>query len=132
LELKAEESASTCVGQNSTQKPQALQRSTTIETLPFATRSPQLGVRSLRLFNYAGCDYAGDGGDNGVIEVTVCREVKHPGVANYWTQIIDVQRLAEPSVAVVISLLRTDFGNHRVIMITVTNEGKALACLRRL
>src|SRR5579862_7490150 len=40
FELKAEESASTLVGQNSTQKPQALQRSTTIETRPFATGFP--------------------------------------------------------------------------------------------
>jgi hypothetical protein len=38
--LKAEESASTCVGQNSTQKPHALHRSTTIETRPLATRAP--------------------------------------------------------------------------------------------
>src|SRR5580704_8393568 len=36
LALKAEESASTCVGQNSTQKPQALQRSATICTDPLA------------------------------------------------------------------------------------------------
>src|SRR4029077_7463654 len=41
LELKAEESASTLVGQNSTQKPQALQRSTTMETRPFATGPPR-------------------------------------------------------------------------------------------
>src|SRR5215831_9757349 len=40
LELEAEESASTLVGQNSTQKPQALQRSTTMETRPFATGPP--------------------------------------------------------------------------------------------
>src|SRR5579862_3914008 len=40
FELKAEESARTLVGQNSTQKPHALQRSTTIETRPFATGSP--------------------------------------------------------------------------------------------
>ncbi len=40
LELKAEESASTLVGQNSTQKPQALQRSTTIDTRPLATAPP--------------------------------------------------------------------------------------------
>jgi hypothetical protein len=32
------------VGQNSTQKPHALQRSTTIETRPFATRTPNEGV----------------------------------------------------------------------------------------
>jgi hypothetical protein len=37
LELKAEERANTLVGQNSTQNPQALQRSTTMETRPFAT-----------------------------------------------------------------------------------------------
>src|ERR1700739_4600804 len=41
LELKAEESASTFVGQNSTQKPHALQRSTTMETRPFATNTPE-------------------------------------------------------------------------------------------
>src|SRR5579864_7389958 len=40
LELKAEESASTCVGQNSTQNPHALHRSTTSETRPLATRAP--------------------------------------------------------------------------------------------
>jgi len=38
--LKAEDSASTLVGQNSTQKPQDLQRSTTMETRPFATQPP--------------------------------------------------------------------------------------------
>jgi hypothetical protein len=42
--LKAEESASTLVGQNSTQKPQALQRSTTIETRPFANGISELKV----------------------------------------------------------------------------------------
>ena len=36
MELKAEERASTLVGQNSTQKPQPLHRSTVIVTLPFA------------------------------------------------------------------------------------------------
>src|SRR5579871_4725505 len=36
LELNAEERARTLVGQNSTQNPHALQRSTTMETLPFA------------------------------------------------------------------------------------------------
>ena len=36
LELNAEERASTLVGQNSTQKPHALQRSTTMETVPLA------------------------------------------------------------------------------------------------
>src|SRR5215470_857195 len=40
FELKAEESARTLVGQNSTQKPHALQRSTTIETRPLTTESP--------------------------------------------------------------------------------------------
>jgi len=43
LELNAEESASTLVGQNSTQKPQALQRSTTMDTRPFATNTPTGG-----------------------------------------------------------------------------------------
>jgi hypothetical protein len=40
LELKADESANTLDGQNSTQKPQALHRSTTIETDPRAMLSP--------------------------------------------------------------------------------------------
>jgi hypothetical protein len=43
LELKADESARTLVGQNSTQKPQDLQRSTTISTRPFATKTPTCG-----------------------------------------------------------------------------------------
>jgi hypothetical protein len=58
FELKAEESDNTCVGQNSTQKPQALQRSTTIETRPFATRSPSRSALPLRVSN-VGCDYVG-------------------------------------------------------------------------
>ena len=37
LELKAEDKARTFVGQNSTQNPQPLQRSTIIETEPFGT-----------------------------------------------------------------------------------------------
>src|SRR5581483_9208278 len=44
FELKADESARTLVGQNSTQKPQDLQRSTTMSTRPFATRPPHAGV----------------------------------------------------------------------------------------
>jgi hypothetical protein len=44
LELKAEESARTFVGQNSTQNPHALQRSTTMETRPLATKNPHNGV----------------------------------------------------------------------------------------
>jgi len=50
FELKAEESASTLVGQNSTQKPQALQRSTTIETRPLTTVPPsrELGTPNHR------------------------------------------------------------------------------------
>src|SRR5581483_9811561 len=48
LELNAEESARTLVGQNSTQKPQALQRSTMMWTLPFATFNPHgNGARAL-------------------------------------------------------------------------------------
>jgi hypothetical protein len=47
LELKAEDSASTFVGQNSTQNPQALQRSTTMETRPFAMETPGSSGRSL-------------------------------------------------------------------------------------
>ena len=39
MELNAEESARTLVGQNSTQKPQALQRSTMMETVPLAAKS---------------------------------------------------------------------------------------------
>jgi hypothetical protein len=46
LELKVEESASTWDGQNSTQKPQALQRSTTIDTRPFAMESPRQGGKN--------------------------------------------------------------------------------------
>src|ERR1700748_50756 len=63
LELKAEESASTLVGQNSTQKPQALQRSTTMETRPFATGPPRWKCWALpkhwqlcRALVAAGCD----------------------------------------------------------------------------
>jgi len=41
LELNAEESASTLVGQNSTQKPHALQRSTMMVTRPFANLHPK-------------------------------------------------------------------------------------------
>jgi hypothetical protein len=77
LELKAEESANTCVGQNSTQKPQALQRSTTIETRPFATKPPSKESESLRVFNYAGCDYQLQGHEGGVMAVTDCGEAKH-------------------------------------------------------
>ena len=40
LELNAEESSSTFVGQNSTQKPHALHRSMTIETRPFGNQTP--------------------------------------------------------------------------------------------
>jgi len=52
--LNAEESSNTCVGQNSTQKPHALQRSTTIETRPLAaTGTPFRKYPVLRLeWNY--------------------------------------------------------------------------------
>jgi hypothetical protein len=53
--LKAEESASTLVGQNSTQNPHALQRSTTMETRPFAMETPGLSGRS---FPETSTDYA--------------------------------------------------------------------------
>ena len=79
LELKAEESASTCVGQNSTQKPQALQRSTTMETRPFATKAPSQEQRSLQLFNCGGCDYAGKQAPEGVITITDYGEAEHLG-----------------------------------------------------
>src|SRR5512142_1588680 len=49
LELYAELKARTFVGQNSTQNPQALQRSTTIETEPRAMDSPFGGTRSFGL-----------------------------------------------------------------------------------
>src|SRR5881275_2267416 len=42
LELKAEERASTCVGQNSTQNPQALHRSTWMETAPRGISSSRI------------------------------------------------------------------------------------------
>src|SRR5580765_7691124 len=80
LELKADDSASTCVGQNSTQKPQALQRSTTIETRPFATRTPSSESRLLRCFNCGGCDYAGEGRGDGVMAVTERGEEEHDSV----------------------------------------------------
>src|SRR3974390_1566660 len=76
FELKAEESASTCVGQNSTQKPQALQRSTTIETRPFATWTPSPGAtttpdlqRRMRL--------CVGGEQSGVMPITYPGEAKH-------------------------------------------------------
>jgi hypothetical protein len=68
FELKAEES--TCAGQNSTQKPQALHRSTTIETPPFATRSPSQTVTTTAKFNHAGCDDAAEGRPVGVTNIT--------------------------------------------------------------
>src|SRR4029077_19205637 len=80
FELNAEESASTCVGQNSTQKPQALQRSTTIETRPFATRSPSSEPRWLRCFNCGGFDYPGDHKESRVMTITDHREVEHVGL----------------------------------------------------
>src|SRR6476619_730146 len=63
-ELKAEERASTLVGQNSTQKPHALQRSTMILTAPLAMPS---------LTN----DYGICTSHQGVMPVTFEREAKH-------------------------------------------------------
>src|SRR5581483_3737053 len=51
-ELNAEESARTLVGQNSTQKPHDLQRSTTIDTRPLATESSFPGVRTTPRLDY--------------------------------------------------------------------------------
>ncbi|SPF31584.1 hypothetical protein SBA1_100040 [Candidatus Sulfotelmatobacter kueseliae] len=74
MELKADESASTCVGQNSTQKPQALQRSTTIETRPFATRTPSEKSND---YSEVRCDYAAEWGQVGVTAITDRSEEKH-------------------------------------------------------
>jgi len=52
--LNAEERASTLVGQNSTQKPQDLQRSTTIETRPFATRVSSTVIATLKVIMLCG------------------------------------------------------------------------------
>src|ERR1700747_2152859 len=74
LELKAEESASTLVGQNSTQKPQALQRSTMIETRPFATGPPQSGsVGHSRISK----NYGLSSSHRGVTRITDAREAEH-------------------------------------------------------
>jgi hypothetical protein len=74
MELKAEESASTRVGQNSTQKPQALQRSTTIDTRPLATRAPSSVTTK---FGCGGCDYGAKGRVQGVTQVTEQGEGEH-------------------------------------------------------
>src|SRR5208337_1025643 len=74
LELKAEDSASTLVGQNSTQKPQALQRSTTMETRPFATSPPGWGRRIIPQLN---CHYRLPRSQAGVTWVTKCSELGH-------------------------------------------------------
>jgi hypothetical protein len=50
LELNAEESARTFVGQNSTQNPQALHRSTTMETTPLAIPTSFLAAGEHRQF----------------------------------------------------------------------------------
>jgi hypothetical protein len=71
LELNAEERANTLVGQNSTQKPQDLQRSTTIETRPFATGY------LLRKISHPGCDYARANSQRSVTLITGGGEVKH-------------------------------------------------------
>ena len=74
FELKAEESERTLVGQNSTQNPHALQRSTTIETRPLATEIPHVRERwalSKLLENYGlGLSH------EGVTDVTDGRDVK--------------------------------------------------------
>src|ERR1017187_8584372 len=49
VELKAEESARTWVGQNSTQNPHPLQRSTVIATWPLAAMGPCWSSRSKNL-----------------------------------------------------------------------------------
>jgi hypothetical protein len=74
LELKAEESASTLVGQNSTQNPQALQRSTTMETRPFAMDTPGSSGRS---FPETWDDYALPALPLGVTAVTDVSEGAH-------------------------------------------------------
>src|SRR6266567_2080960 len=74
LELKAEESASTLVGQNSTQKPQALQRSTKIETRPLATGSPHWGGQDTPRIQG---DYVLRRLQQGVTPVTGVREDAH-------------------------------------------------------
>ena len=65
LELNAELSARTLVGQNSTQNPQALHRSTTIDTEPRAIESPfDCLLRVGRVF-------AGRGGVNAEMPSTI-------------------------------------------------------------
>jgi hypothetical protein len=64
LALKAEESAKAFVGQNSTQKPQDLQRSTMIETRPLTTSFP------LPEDGAYGKDYADGVSQSGVTRVT--------------------------------------------------------------
>src|SRR5581483_5571338 len=74
LELKADDSASTLVGQNSTQKPQDLQRSTMMETRPFATCTPHAPERfaAPELFHYRRSS-----SHQGVIDITNRCELGH-------------------------------------------------------
>jgi hypothetical protein len=62
------------VGQNSTQKPQALQRSTTIDTRPLATRAP--GSVTTK-FDCGGCDYGANSRVQGASGVTEQGEGEH-------------------------------------------------------
>src|ERR1700746_2455842 len=97
FELKAEESARTLVGQNSTQKPQALQRSTMMETRPFATGPPRgvLGTPETRR------NYRGSMSQQGVTWVTDAGESGHTGhgrlPARHWAFPAFFARYARPS-----------------------------------
>ena len=72
MELNADDSARTLVGQNSTQKPHALQRSTTMETRPFATKPPLMECLGTPNFKF---DYAARELQWGVMKVTEHCEV---------------------------------------------------------
>lgn len=81
LELNAEESASTFVGQNSTQKPQALQRSTVIETVPFAAKSTPTGEEPPAISHYRQAMSA-----RGVTWVTVSCEADYTASAALYVR----------------------------------------------
>lgn len=83
------------MGQNSTQKPQALQRSTTIETRPFATGSPSSGSVITPRFSVE-ADYGWNVRGKGVIGVTEWGEETHEVISD-TTEVEHLAIVALPS-----------------------------------